>query len=268
MLAARFAFQSPQAAGGGSNARRNGSASTNASLTYTAEYSATTSTTQYKFGTASQRLVNTQSDIISGSTSVLAVGSSDFTVEFWVWIDSLSNHSASCDAWSHDVGFGLGCRLAQRYDTNGLSGGSPQYINIFARGQADLDYWTLPSNWPTGQWNFVAIQRKGSDVSCWVEGTLLSRADGPNGTASGYTFSSTAGQNRIGTADGGNGLGPSSGSNYVYIDEFCVSNTYRYTDTSAAIPVPTAAFTVDSYTTQLLHMDGSNGGTTFTNATS
>ena len=67
---------------------------------------------------------------------------------------------------------------------------------------------------------------------------------------------------KIGTADGGDGVGP------CYIDEICFSNTYRYDDTTLDIPVPTAAFTLDSYTTQLLHMDGSNGGTTFTNETS
>jgi hypothetical protein len=97
-----------------------------------------------------------------------------------------------------------------------------------------------------------------------LNGTVLSKSN----ASSGYDFSSGSASLRIGTADGSNGLGPSSGTNYVYIDEFCISDTYRYTDTTASIPVPTAAFTVDSYTVQLMHMDGSDGGTTFTNATS
>ena len=248
------------------NARRTGTASTNASLSWTANSGATTSTSQFKFGTASEQLTSQSADINSASTTIGGVGTNDFTIECFVYIDSLSNHSASCDVYSHDTSYGLGVRLAQGYNTNALSSVSPQYIAIFARQQADLDYWNLGSSWPTGQWNFIAIQRKSTVISCWINGTLLTRNNGSNGSANGYTFDTSSASLRIGTADGSNGLGPSSSA--AYIDEFCLSNTYRYTDTAANIPVPTAAFTVDSYTTQLMHMDGSNGGTTFTNATS
>jgi len=262
MFAARFAFQSPQATAV-ANARRAGSASTNASLSWTAGTGATTSTTQYKFGTASERVTSTTADISSGSTSIGGMGTTDFTIECYIWLDSLSNHSLSTDVYSHDTSFGFGFRLAQSYDAN--SGNNiTNKMNVFARQQADLDYWTLPTNWPTGQWNFVVIQRKSGVFAAWVNGTLLSKSN----ASSNYSFDTTNAQLRIGTADGGNGLGPTSGTNYAYIDEFCISNTYRYDDQSANIPVPTAAFTVDSYTVQLLHMDGSNGGTTFTNATS
>ena len=89
----------------------------------------------------------------------------------------------------------------------------------------------------------------------WVDGELQTRSGSGGGTRN---FSSGT-DIKIGTADGGNGVGE------AYIDEVCFSNTYRYDDVTANIPVPTAAFTVDSYTTQLLHMDGSNGGTSFTN---
>ena len=265
MFAARFAFQSPQSTA--TNNRRTGTASTNASVAYTAFASpnfATTSTTQFKYGTASERLVNDSSMIqTNASQSILNVGTSDFTVEFYVWIDSLSNHSSSCDAFSQNTNFGFGCRFATGFNSGGLSSGTPNRLNIFARSQADLDYWTLPFNWPTGQWNFVAIQRKSGSFAAWVNGTLCTKFN----ASSSYAFDSSAGQFLVGTADGTNGLGPTSGTNYVYIDEFCVSNTYRYDSTTSNIPVPTAAFTVDSYTTQLLHMDGSNGGTTFVNAT-
>jgi len=246
------------------NARRTGTASTNSSLSWSPTDSAVTSTTQYKFGTASMRCTTVNSDIVSASSTVAGFGTSDFTIECWIWIDSLSNHSASCDAFSHDTNTGMGFRLAQSYNTNGLSSGSPQYMNIFARNTADLDTFTLPSNWATGQWNFVVIQRKSGSFAAWVNGTVLTKTN----ASSSYNFSSGSATMKIGTADGGTGLGPTSGSNYVYIDEYCISNTYRYSDPAAAIPVPTAAFTVDSYTTQLMHMDGSNGGTTFTNATS
>lgn len=245
------------------NARRTGTASTNSSLTWTAASNATTSTTQFKYGTASERLVDTGSTINSASTTIGGMGTTDFTIECYIWLDSLSNHSLSTDVYSHDTSYGFGFRLAQSY--NGNSGNTiTNKMNIFARQQADLDYWTLPTNWPTGQWNFVAIQRKSGTFAAWVNGTLCTKSN----ASSSYNFDTGSAALRVGTADGGDGLGPTSGSNYSYIDEFCISNTYRYDDPTDDIPVPTAAFTVDSYTVQLLHMDGSNGGTTFTNATS
>ena len=245
-----------------SNARRTGTASTNASLTWTASSGATTSTTQYKFGTASEQVTSTTADISSASTTIGGMGTTDFTIECFIWLDSLSNHSLSTDVYSHDTSYGFGFRLAQSYNAN-TGNTITQYLNIFARQHADLDYWDLGSSWPTGSWNFLVIQRKSGSFAAWLNGTLLSKSN----ASSSYNFDTGSASLRIGTADGTNGLGPTSGSNYAYIDEFCISNTYRYDDPTASIPVPTAAFTVDSYTVQLMHMDGTNGGTSFPNAT-
>jgi hypothetical protein len=263
MLAARFAFQSPQAVVAG-NARRVGTASTNASQTWTAS-GAVTSTAQFKFGTASEYVAATTDEIYTsaGSPTFMNYGTGEFTLEWWLYIPTLTGHSTSSDLMSNDTTGGFALRLAQQYETNGLSSANPKYINVFARGQADLDYWDITTRsggggWTAGQWYFCALQRKGTTMSFWLDGNLCTRSGSGGGSRN---FSS--GTNiKVGTADGGNGVGP------AYIDEFCWSNTYRYNDPAAAIPVPTAAFTVDSYTTQLMHMDGSNGGTTFTNATS
>jgi hypothetical protein len=46
-----------------------------------------------------------------------------------------------------------------------------------------------------------------------------------------------------------------------YIDEFRFSNIARYSGSS--ITVPTAAFTNNANTLLLLHMDGTNGSTSF-----
>jgi len=244
------------------NARRAGSASTNASVTYTAT-SAVTSTSQFQFGTASE-YVDTSSQYITttgGTRTYMNYGTGEFSIEFWIYIPTVgSGHSASCDLLSNDTAGGFGIRLAKQYNNSGLGSGTPQYIGLFARAQADLDYWDLGASWPASQWNFVAIQRKSTTMSCWVNGTLLTRSDGPDGSWASRSASSGT-TIRIGTADGSNGVGP------AYIDEVCFSNTYRYNDTTIDIPIPAAAFTVDSYTTQLLHMDGTNGGTSFVNAT-
>lgn len=244
---------------GPANARRTGTADTNAALTWTAT-GATTSTAQYKFGTASEYCADSNDYIYSANDpTFMDYGTGDFTIEFWVYFPTVgSGHSASCDLLSNDVSGGFGCRFAQSYNTDSLNTANAKYFNIFARQQADLDYWDLGSNWPEDSWNFVVIQRKGTTMTLWVNGELQTRSGSGGGTRN-FASAGAVTNVKIGTADGANGVGE------AYIDEICFSNTYRYDDTAADIPVPTAAFTVDSYTTQLLHMDGSNGGTTFTN---
>ena len=249
------------------NARRTAAASTNASQTYTAS-GAVTSTTQFKFGTASE-YVATTSDYIytsAGTPTYMDFGTGDFCIESWVYITGTTPGTgrtpySTSDVMSLDTPGGFGFRLGQSFGGGSLTTTTPKYINIFARAQADLDSWTLPSNWVSGQWYFLVIQRKSAVTAAWLNGVVLTKTDAGGGTRN---FASNGGSDtiKIGTADGSNGIGP------AYIDELCVSNTYRYTNQTANIPVPTAAFTVDAYTTQLMHMDGANGGTTFTNATS
>jgi len=246
------------------NARRTGTTSTNASVTYTAS-GAVTKTGTKKFGTASMYVATSNDEIYTANnTTYMNYGTGDFTIEWWMYFDTLVGHSSSCDLLSNDVAGGLGIRLAQAFNSNGLSSANPKYLNVFARQQADLDYWTLSSNWTTSQWYFCVLQRKSSVITFWLDGVPQSRTTGGGGTAATRNFASAgAGTNiKIGTADGGNGVGP------AYVDEICFSNTYRYNFTDRVIPVPTAAFTLDSFTSQLLHMDGANDGTSFSNETS
>ena len=261
MFAARGGFFA-QSAASDPNPRRVGTSSTNASVTWTPT-SATTSTAQKQFGTASMLINgNDTYQIQSNTSSFLNVGSGEFAIEWWIYIPSSGSWSttASCDLLSNDTGYGFGIRLAKQYDNNGLGTGN-QYIACFARQQADLTYWTLSSTWTRDTWHHCVMQRKGTTMSFWWNGQLQTGNDS-NGAAGTYAFASSGTNVKIGTADGGNGI------KYAYIDEICFSNTYRYSDTTIDISVPTAAYTLDSYTNQLLHLDGTNGGTTFTNVTS
>jgi hypothetical protein len=185
----------------------------------------------------------------------------EFTIEWFMWFDMLAGHTLSCDILSNNITGGLGMRCAQAFDSEGLSSLNPKYFNVFARNQADLDYWTLPGNWPVNQWVFCALQRKGTDMCFWLDGQLCTRtvAGGGAGTRS-FNTSTSATDVRIGRANGAAGIAPG------YIDELCFSNTYRYENITQNIPVPYQPFTVDSFTSQLLHMDGANTGTIFTNA--
>lgn len=108
----------------------------------------------------------------------------------------------------------------------------------------------------TGTWYHIAIVKDTDTWYMYVDGTL--EASG------GLTGNSPAkDENNDGFYIGldaetaptlqGNGL-------YGYIDEVRISDTARYT---TGFTVPTSAFTNDANTRLLIHMDGSNGSTTF-----
>jgi hypothetical protein len=255
------------------NPRQVGTASTNASQDYfTYGSSATTSTVQKQFGTASMLLLRDPATLQDGYIETITTtptyfnfGTGDFTIEWWIYIiDPLTTaaHNNNSEVF---VGDGVGClgaRYAQSFTVNGLSTGTnAKYFSIFAASQADLDYWTLPSSWVTNTWHFCALQRKSTTMSFWVDGVLQSKSGSGGGTRNWANAADVA----IGRGNSGTGNGVCDS----YIDEMCVSTGFaRYADPAADIPVPTSPFTVDSYTTQLMHMDGTNGGTTFVNATS
>ena len=268
-FAARGGFLAQPAAAAAAG-RRTGSASTNSAMTWTAESGETTQTEQQKYGTASYYTSGNNLNIYTqNNPGFMNYGTGDFTIEWYMYINSLNSQSASSDVMSNDAYQGFGFRLAQKY-----SGGSPlssgtaaKYINIFARQFADLDYWDIStgstgeSSWQTGKWYFCVLQRKSSNFAFWLDGILKTKY---NNGSSGDSFnfaSSTASSNiKWGTADTG-----SRGVSSIYFDEICWSNTWRYDDSGDISTLPSSAFTVDEYTDQLMHMDGADGGTSFTN---
>jgi len=246
------------------NPRVVGASSTNDAATWSRDGSPVTKTAIKRFGTASG-FSPSSSERIELTADIFPSGTGDFTFEFWLYIETLSGHDASCDLFAANPSpeGGIGVRLARQFNEDGLSSANPKYISLFARQQADLDQWTLPTNWPINTWHFMVIQRRSGVMSCWYNGTLLPRQNGPSGTgtASGRNYAQSS-YITLFDASSYSGAGP------IYIDEFCVSKSFaRYADTDADIPVPTAPFTVDEYTSHLLHMDGDNDGTTFTNDT-
>lgn len=256
----------PAAASGG---RRTGAASTNASLTWNANSGSTTSTTAAKYGSSSYYSSTATTEIYTqNNPAIMNYGTGDFTIEWYHYIPQLSGHGASSDFCSNNIYQGFGWRLARRYNNSGLNTGTgAKYINCFARGFADLEYWDIstgtsgPSSWQTNTWYYCVFQRKSGNMAFWLDGVLKNRAAN-SGSYSADTFnfvsSNASSLINLGTADGGNGC-------VIYIDEMCWSNTWRYDDTGDITTLPSAAFTVDEYTSQLMHMEGADGGTTFTN---
>ena len=266
----------------GGQSRRTGAASTNVSYSIVALPTAgigttgppVTNTSIKKFGTASGYFeyrdipggagsrLNWNVNFPNPAATFTNFGLGDFTIEWWQYIPTLSGHTLDCVV--QRAGNSVGIRLAQQYETNGLSSANPKYLNIFLPGVADLDYWDISTNggsdWQINQWYFCALQRKSAVMSFWLNGSLKTRSNGPGGQSAATRDFPGLSSFQI--------LLDSEGAQPIYIDELCWSNSWRYQDPAAAIRVPTAPFTVDVYTGLLMHMDGSNGGTSFPNATS
>jgi len=259
-----FLHQPPAAAAG----RRTGAADTNSSLTWTANSGSTTSSTYAKYGSTSLYSSTTTSEIYSANNpGIMNYGTGDFTLEWYMYLSTLAGQSASSDVCSNDTGGGFGFRLARNYNTQGLSSGAnAKWINIFARGQADLNSWDISTGtsgdatWQTGKWYYCVLQRKSANMAFWLDGVLKTNTFGSGGGTRNFASSGASSNIKIGTADGGNGV-------IFYTDEWCWSNTWRYDDSGDIDTLPSAAFTVDEFTDQLMHMEGTNGGTSFSNDT-
>jgi hypothetical protein len=159
-----------------------------------------------------------------------------------------------------NIGPGNAGGLGFRYGTS-YNSGTINAINIFARGHADLDYWNI--TWTRDVWQFVSVCRNTSAGAIYVhvDGTSLGAASGGSGAyARNYVATSGLSKIQIGNAGG-------SGVNGIYIDDFQVlAATALYT--SASYSVPSSQAILQTGTTALFNMNGSNGGTSFPNVTS
>jgi len=231
-------------------------------LTVTAVGNAQISTTQSKYGVASAYFDGTGDYLaVTGNASAFAFPS-DFTVEGFVYFLALPTNgnyaglffargaSAAASAFQFYIFNSVG---TYRFETT-ISVGSTDYGGTY----------NLPSTPTTGVWYHFAFVRSGSSVSAYWNGVQAGSAT----TASGTTNTPST---QI--AIGGRGT-PYTGL-YLngYIDEFRVTKYARYT---AAFTPPTAALPefaagTDRYFSNvslLLHMNGANGSTTFTDNSS
>lgn len=190
------------------------------------------STTQAKFGDSSG-LFDGTGDAVLLNTPILPA-TDDWTVEMWVYPTSIG---------------ALDYFFAQY--SGGSSGRTTMYMN--ASGQVGLFINGGPSFTSTGTlssstWQHIAWVRNGSSFKIYIDGT----EDGSGtGSPSVQQIDSVLGAQDSSGTDGFIG----------YIDEVRISSTARYT---AAFTAPTFQFKDDANTRVLLHMDGANGATAFT----
>ena len=201
--------------------------------TFTGTGDAALSTVASKFGSASL-LLDGNGDYIRPDNNVFW-GDADFTVEFWFRGGDVE--TGSYFLFDNTISGSDGIRIT-------VASG---YANLIIDGVA----YGIGGSVTNNTWHNVAVVRNGNNYSMYLDGTNVGSRTVTAKDYSDRRFVLGAGQVSLGyqSFDG-------------YIDEFRASSTARYT---TGYTPATAAFTADQYTPILLHFDGTNGSTTFTN---
>jgi hypothetical protein len=212
----------------------------------------TISSAQAKFGTSSGSFNGTSWVTMPVSSTPLAFGAGDFTIEAWVYpTASTTNGVIYCGQCNQD----------------GVAANNSVYFAISSSGAANsgmavgaTGYNVNCANPALNQWSHVALVRYGSTLTTYLNGVVV-QSIAVTGT---MNVGNTTFVPSIGSAS--NGGAPFTG----YIDEFRISKGLaRYT---AAFTPPISAFlssvgVSDQYyssVTSLLAMNGVNGSTTIT----
>jgi len=178
------------------------------------------STAVSKFGGSSIYFDGTGDYLNVASTSNLQFGTGDFTIEMWIYANSLSNSPVIFDKTAGslaDAGWFVELTSGGAYFGFGTTGGTP-YI-LF--NSASIT---------TGTWFHLAVTRVGSTLTCFVNGTKLTPQTLTNANLAHDNTSALW----IGNWKGGSGYDYNG-----YIDDLRVTKGYaRYT---ANFTPPTAA---------------------------
>lgn len=200
----------------------------------TANGNAQTSTAQSQFGGASALFDGTGDYLSIPIPSFGEIGTGDFTIECFV---------RSTAGTSNEGFFALSDTLFGGADAYAFGHTASWYFYKGTNGTASLSGYNKNNTW-----FHAAIVRNSGTLDFYIDGTSVnSSSDTTNVSA----FDTLA-------------IGGYFSSSYLLtgnIDEFRVSNTARYT---ANFTPTTSAFTDDSNTLLLLHMDGLDGSTVFT----
>ena len=215
--------------------------------TVTPSSNAKISTTESRFG-GSSGFFNGGTDYLSVAASTdFEFGSGDFTIECWFRVPNVTGNKAlfagNTDFWLG--AFVWGNRIGYFASSNGTS------WNLIAADSAPSNgggFHTLSAN----TWYHFAFVRKGNDFMGFINGKLDLFV-----TVSGSIVSRPAEVKRIARWGGGD-FAPF----YGYIDEFRITKgVARYTDNFS---LPILPYENQGKMVSLLHMDGANNSTTFT----
>jgi hypothetical protein len=210
--------------------------------------SVTVDSTTHKFGGNSWNFPGVSQYVSIPANSGFSFGTGDFTIELWVYVPSWTNNTNgkmmldSRPNSTNGAYWNLGLTSIGRAQFTTLTSGG---VNV-----------TAPSIIPTAQWVHVAVTRASGRIDLWINGTSVANATGNTDNIS-----------SSGLRIGRNAFAPSDSFWSGNMDDIRITKgVARYT---ANFTPPSAAFPngVDSHFSQvaaLLHMNGTNGGTTFT----
>ena len=204
-----------------------------------ASYPLTGETSAGKFVAASSQYLSTP------ASTDWQFGSSPFTIDFWINWNSIQSGSSNIIA--QDGGTNV-WELFQR----SAAGGSGLRFQSYASSTLVADYYTGAYSWTTGSWYHVAVVWDGTTFHIFINGVSQSLTTGVAFTSNNFAASLYVGGDPVaGTYMNG------------WMDEVRISKGARWTSNFTP---PTSEYSADTYTVLLLHMNGSQGSTTFTDS--
>jgi hypothetical protein len=195
------------------------------------------STTRSKFGGSSIYLPN---DYVTFANDIIFPDNQDFTWEFWVNEDVVQNCKYTAGQTPGDIFIG--------HD----SYGNDTYNNRLAVGVVAVGwYMDFGVTLAADTWYHVCVQRSGDTVYGYTDGTLRV-------THTGYLANYPWSWRKLQLSGERDGITMMNG----YQDEIRFSNIVRYA--TAGFTAPSAPFQNDANTVLLIHGDGTNASTVFT----
>lgn len=220
--------------------------------TVTLTGTASISTAEEKYGNSSFAVVNTGGATLNGVVVTdhqdFDFGTGDFSIECWAY-RTANTYAGTLFYYSETAAFSLVAVV-----TTGLV-----TLNYRSSGGTQANIAT-GITFPLNTWQYVVVQRRGTNFEFYLNGAapyVTAIAGGASSTVN------SAGNLFIGRTNASSAVGWNG-----YIDEFRVTKgAARYAPVPFSVPV--AAFPDDSTDPHwanvvlMLHMDGTNGGTTF-----
>ena len=230
----------------GSTVFRDDNGATRSAIGIKAVNNAQIDTAQYKFGGSSLLLDGTDDVIALGpddnSSYVLWPQTGEFTIEGYFRYDAAISSGTTVVAANVYGAYGDANPTGRSWI--GLYQGKPT-ISINGAGFVQSATLATQSQW----YHFAGVRDSSNEIRLYVDGTEVGTAITSSQTiASGYVALGATGNAYTLDWNG-------------YIDEFRLSDTCRYT---ANFTAPTAPFQNDANTLCLVHFDGTDGSTDFT----
>jgi len=196
-----------------------------------------------KFGTGMGKFDGTGDYISAPDSSDFDLTATNYTIDMWVFWNTRTNEDG---VWSI-------YETSSNWQAVNLHSSANELRWCYKYGGGNIwNFSTSSSGIATGAWTHLAFVKNGSSVKIYVGGVEKGSAT-VSGTPTDIDADLTIGKDI--PAHG------TSGAFDGWMDEFRWSNNARWT---AGFTPATSAYTTDSNTKLLLHMNGSNNSTTFT----